>query len=63
MKSSARLNCVLQGHEAVRAVGGFSHVFVARQGMRPVPEGMTPKMRAGLTAILADASADGVAKI
>ena len=39
------------GEEAVKAVGGFVHVFVERDGRRPVAE-LDDEMRRGLEAIL-----------
>ena len=37
-----------QGAEDVRAVGGFTHVFVDRTKNRPAPNGMSAVMRSGL---------------
>jgi acyl-CoA thioester hydrolase len=42
-----------QGQEAVRAVGGFIHVFVEQNGRRPAKEGMDATIRDGLEQILA----------
>ena len=42
-----------QGHDAVRAVGGFVHVFVEQNGRRPAKEGMDATIRDGLAQILA----------
>jgi acyl-CoA thioester hydrolase len=41
-----------KGHERVRAVGGYVHVFVERQGMRPAKNGMSDEMRKGLGKLL-----------
>jgi acyl-CoA thioester hydrolase len=42
--------------EAVKVVGGFTHVFVEREGMRPAPgsKGMDPGIRKGLEALIMD---------
>ena len=40
------------GSEAVKAVGGFTHVFVERDKNRPSSEGMPPEIRAGLQKLL-----------
>ena len=40
------------GAEDVRAVGGFTHVFVDREKNRPASSGMTLKIREGLERIL-----------
>ncbi|KAB8239259.1 acyl-CoA thioesterase [Aspergillus alliaceus] len=37
-----------QGEEAVKVVGGYTHVFVARETMRPTKEGMEERVRRGL---------------
>ena len=37
-----------EGQEEVRAVGGFTHVFVGRENRRPEAEGMTRDIRDGL---------------
>ena len=42
-----------RGADDVKAVGGFTHVFVDREKSRPVAEGMPAKIRAGLERILA----------
>jgi acyl-CoA thioester hydrolase len=36
------------GEEGVKAVGGFTHVFVDRDGMRPAENGMEEEIRRGL---------------
>ena len=41
-----------QGQDAVRAVGGFIHVFVEQVSRRPAKEGMDMKIRDGLQQIL-----------
>lgn len=41
-----------QGHEAVRAVGGFIHVFVLNETRRPAKDGIDKKTRAELEKIL-----------
>jgi acyl-CoA thioester hydrolase len=43
-----------QGHEDVRAVGGFMHVFVDQETGRPMLEGMSEEIRSGLEKILVD---------
>lgn len=40
-----------RGDEKVRAVGGYVHVFVERDGMRPAKKGLSEKMKAGLERI------------
>ena len=42
-----------EGEEGAKAVGGFVHVFVERNGRRPVT-GLGDEMRTGLEAILRD---------
>ena len=42
-----------RGADDVRAVGGFTHVFVDRVKNRPATQGMPAKARAGLEKILA----------
>ena len=42
-----------RGADDVRAVGGFTHVFVDRDKNKPLIEGMPAKARAGLEKILA----------
>ena len=37
-----------QGQDDVRAVGGFTHVFVGRQTNKPAASGMLPETRQGL---------------
>lgn len=46
-----------KGVDEVKAVGGFVHVFVEREGMRPARDGMMEEMRRGLERILAAESA------
>jgi len=46
-----------QGHEQVRAVGGFIHVFVLQDGRRPAKDGMAKKMREELAKILSTEAA------
>jgi len=41
-----------QGDESVKAVGGFTHVFVERKTNRPKPNGMSPDIREALSKIL-----------
>ena len=43
-----------KGQEDVRAVGGFVHVFVERDGMRPSGEGMGVELRKGLEKLLVE---------
>lgn len=40
------------GKEDVRAVGGFTHVFVDREKNRPAADGMANEIRRGLEKIL-----------
>lgn len=42
-----------RGADDVRAVGGFTHVFVDREKNRPAAEGMPAEARVGLEKILA----------
>jgi acyl-CoA thioester hydrolase len=51
-----------KGDESVRAVGGFVHVFVEREGMRPAKDGMSDKMRNGLEKLLVQSRPDAKAK-
>lgn len=37
-----------EGEEEVKVVGGYTHVFVARETMRPTREGMEEGVRRGL---------------
>ena len=41
-----------QKSEAVRAVGGYTHVFVNRKDNKPTAEGMSDEIRRGLTRIV-----------
>ena len=41
-----------RGAEDVRAVGGFTHVFVERERNRPAAKGMLQETRDGLTKLL-----------
>ena len=41
-----------QGKDDVRAVGGFTHVFVDKQSNRPQPQGMATEIRRGLERVL-----------
>ena len=43
-----------QGQDAVKAVGGFIHVFVEQNGRRPAKDGMDAKARQGLEQILSN---------
>ena len=43
-----------QGHEDVKAVGGFMHVFCDQDTGRPMPQGMSREIREGLERILCD---------
>ena len=45
-----------QGSPDVRAVGGFTHVFVDRGSRRPQAQGMSSNIRLGLQKILAKES-------
>ncbi len=46
-----------QGHEDVRAVGGFIHVFVQSEGRRPAKDGIQKRTKNGLEQILTKESA------
>ncbi|KAK2753180.1 hypothetical protein FQN54_008006 [Arachnomyces sp. PD_36] len=48
--------------EAVKVVGGFTHVFVEREGMRPTG-GMDAGIRKGLEALVVDGRGEGRAKL
>ncbi|RAH49851.1 acyl-CoA thioesterase [Aspergillus brunneoviolaceus CBS 621.78] len=50
-----------RGEAAVKVVGGYTHVFVARETMRPTAGGMDPVVRRGLERLLVadDNSSDG----
>lgn len=37
-----------RGEESVKAVGGFTHVFVEKEGMKPARGGMNERIRTGL---------------
>jgi acyl-CoA thioester hydrolase len=37
-----------QGADDIRAIGGFTHVFVDKDTNRPIPEGMPAEVRSGL---------------
>ncbi|PYI34042.1 hypothetical protein BP00DRAFT_423614 [Aspergillus indologenus CBS 114.80] len=41
-----------RGEAAVKVVGGYTHVFVARETMRPTAGGMDPAVRRGLERLL-----------
>ncbi|PYH85968.1 hypothetical protein BO82DRAFT_350754 [Aspergillus uvarum CBS 121591] len=41
-----------RGEDAVKVVGGYTHVFVARETMRPTAGGMDPTVRRGLERLL-----------
>lgn len=43
-----------QGQDDVRAVGGFTHVFVKRDNNRPAASGMSERIRHGLAKLLKD---------
>ncbi|KAI9930398.1 hypothetical protein ASPWEDRAFT_182411 [Aspergillus wentii DTO 134E9] len=43
-----------KGEEAVKVVGGYTHVFVARDTMRPTKAGMEEKVRRGLEKLLVE---------
>lgn len=45
-----------QDSEDVKAVGGFTHVFVERNSNRPSAMGMSPDIRAGLSRIVTKAN-------
>ncbi|KAL9112269.1 MAG: hypothetical protein Q9227_003387 [Pyrenula ochraceoflavens] len=49
--------------EEVKAVGGFVHVFVGKEGMRPGSAGMSARVREGLERLVEDESASGKAKL
>lgn len=44
-----------QGEEDVKVVGGYTHVFCARETMRPTKEGMESRVRQGLEKLIAGA--------
>lgn len=46
-----------QGQDAVKAVGGFIHVFVEQDSRRPAKEGMDQTIRDGLRQILTNEAA------
>ena len=41
-----------RGKDDVRAVGGYTHVFVGRDTRRPAPSGMSEEIRSGLEKLL-----------
>ena len=41
-----------RGVEAVKAVGGFTQIWVKREDGRPPPEGLEPHIRSGLEALM-----------
>lgn len=41
-----------QGEEDVKVVGGYTHVFCARETMKPTKEGMEPRVRRGLEKLI-----------
>ncbi|KAF1941452.1 Thioesterase/thiol ester dehydrase-isomerase [Clathrospora elynae] len=43
-----------RGHEEVKAVGEFIHVFVDRRSRRPAKNGMSEELQKGLERLLAD---------
>jgi acyl-CoA thioester hydrolase len=45
-----------RGHEDVKAVGQFVHVFVDRETRRPRASGMADELRSGLEQLLQEAS-------
>ncbi|GKZ34887.1 hypothetical protein AbraIFM66950_005284 [Aspergillus brasiliensis] len=54
-----------QGEEDVKVVGGYTHVFVARETMRPTKEGMEGGVRRGLERLFVRDGGDtsGAAKL
>jgi len=50
-----------QGEEAVKAVGGFTQIWVKREDGRPPPEGLEPHVRKGLKALMGGKKEDGKA--
>jgi acyl-CoA thioester hydrolase len=42
-----------RGHDDVKAVGEFVHVFVDRESRRPGPSGMAEQLKSGLEQLLA----------
>lgn len=48
-----------QGEEDVKVVGGYTHVFCARETMRPTKEGMEPGVRRGLEKLVVQGEARG----
>ncbi|OJJ97138.1 hypothetical protein ASPACDRAFT_123943 [Aspergillus aculeatus ATCC 16872] len=48
-----------RGEAAVKVVGGYTHVFVARETMRPTAGGMDPVVRRGLERLLIRNDEDG----
>ncbi|KAK2740115.1 hypothetical protein FQN57_006230 [Myotisia sp. PD_48] len=49
--------------EAVKAVGGFTHVFVQQSNMKPTANGMEDTIRKGLAKLIADHESDIKSKI
>lgn len=45
-----------KGEEDVKGVGGYTHVFVPRETMRPVKGGMEERIREGLEKLVVDGS-------
>ena len=41
-----------KGHDDVRAVGGYTHVFVDRKSNRPLADGMSNEIRTGLARLV-----------
>lgn len=48
-----------QGEEDVKVVGGYTHVFCARETMRPAKGGMEPGVRRGLEKLVVPSDARG----
>ncbi|KAL1863567.1 hypothetical protein Plec18167_000661 [Paecilomyces lecythidis] len=45
-----------RGEESVKAVGGFTHVFVGKEGMKPAKGGMDERIRKGLEKLVVEDS-------
>ncbi|GAB1192838.1 Thioesterase/thiol ester dehydrase-isomerase [Aspergillus pseudonomiae] len=48
-----------QGEEEVKVVGGYTHVFVARETMRPTKAGMEERVRKGLEKLVKGGGKEG----
>ena len=52
-----------EGKEDVRAVGGFTHVFVDREGGRPAAAGIPAEARRSLETLMVEGKDKGKAKL